>query len=249
MTIWQRWRQTAIHNKALVLTSILVAFGTLFYAGAAAFQLWLMNQSNKHTDQQIGTIIGNLNWFAHSMDDSAREAEQNNLELAKNAHDALDAAQVQMRLDERAWVVFRGIGPVPKLGQPWSLSATFTDTGKTPAKDVEWWCTGEVAHDEHSLKWKHPGYENPSLLSPNEQQSCEAHSSGVPKTTQAVLNQLKNPQSNLFFYRSAIYKDVFRQWHWLTFCAELEPDRTNWRTCESGNDTGDGRTPPHPFGD
>ena len=45
MKILQRWKQTALHNKALVVTSILVAIGTLFYTGAAIFQYCLMKQS------------------------------------------------------------------------------------------------------------------------------------------------------------------------------------------------------------
>ena len=76
MTIWQRWKQTAIHNKALVVTSVLVAFGTVFYAGAAAFQVWLMVESGKHTDEQIGYVIGNVNWLARSMDASQKSTER-----------------------------------------------------------------------------------------------------------------------------------------------------------------------------
>ncbi len=247
MTIWQRWKQTAIHNKALVLTSVLVAFGTLFYAGAAAFQLWLMDQSSLHTDKQVGYIIGNMNWLARSMNESVKKAEQNNREIAQNAQDAMNAAQGQMRLDERAWVVLRGIGPAPALDQPWNLSATFTNTGKTPAKNVEWWCTVETAKDEHSLAFRHAKFENPALLAPNDQQACVLRPLKTPKVTQAALDQLKNPQSGLFLYGAVIYTDVFNQSHWLTFCGKLGADETGWETCQSGNDTGDGKRLPPPF--
>lgn len=248
MRIWQRWKQTAIHNKALVFTSILVAFGTLFYAGAAAFQLWLMNQSSKHTDTQIGYIIGNMNWLARSMDQSVKKAEQNNREVAQNAKDAIKNTQAQMRLDERAWVVLLGIGPAPQLNQPWNLDAVFTNTGKTPAKDVKWSCTSEFEKDQNSLKWSHAKFERPTLLAPNAKQMCIMHPLSIPKVTQATLDTLKDSKVGLFVYGSAVYKDIFNQRHWLTFCSEMNPDGSAWETCTEGNDTGEGASPPAPFG-
>lgn len=183
MKIWQRWKQTAIHNKALVFTSVLMAFGTLFYAGAAAFQVWLMDQSSKHTDQQIGILIGNMNWLARSMDYSVKESDQNNREVAQNAKDALSNTQAQLRLDERAWVVVRGIGPAPQLDQPWNLRVVFTNTGKTPAKKVEWSCVVEFAKGEESLKWWRLKYTRPTLLAPNADEMCILHPLTIPKVT------------------------------------------------------------------
>lgn len=49
MNLRQRWMKTTVANQALVATSILVALGTLFYTGAAIVQVWLMNESGKHT--------------------------------------------------------------------------------------------------------------------------------------------------------------------------------------------------------
>jgi hypothetical protein len=45
MKLFQRWKQTAIHNKALVWSGVLVALGTLFYAAAACFQIYLMKSA------------------------------------------------------------------------------------------------------------------------------------------------------------------------------------------------------------
>src|SRR5579871_2920952 len=61
MKLIQRWRQTALHNKALVVTSVLVAFGTLFYAAAAAFQVWLMNEAAKESAAQMERLVGSIN--------------------------------------------------------------------------------------------------------------------------------------------------------------------------------------------
>jgi len=57
MNIFQRWKQTAIHNKALVVTSILVAFGTLFYAGAAVVQVCIMKESARESSNQANRLI------------------------------------------------------------------------------------------------------------------------------------------------------------------------------------------------
>jgi hypothetical protein len=61
MTLLQRWRQTALHNKALVITSVLVAFGTVFYAGAAAFQIWLMKESMDDSAIQQQRLVAATN--------------------------------------------------------------------------------------------------------------------------------------------------------------------------------------------
>ena len=81
MNLRQRWAQTTVANQALVATSILVALGTLFYAGAAIVQVRLMNESEKHTDEQIGQIIENENWMARSMDQSVRDSESINRQI------------------------------------------------------------------------------------------------------------------------------------------------------------------------
>ena len=60
MTILQRWKQSALDNKALVWSSILMAFGTLFYAGAAAFQVWLMKRSVKESAEQTERTVSAL---------------------------------------------------------------------------------------------------------------------------------------------------------------------------------------------
>lgn len=57
MKLLQRWKQTAIHNKALVLTGCIVAVGTLFGTGAAIFQVCIMLANNRSTTEQIKKLI------------------------------------------------------------------------------------------------------------------------------------------------------------------------------------------------
>src|ERR1700686_2566217 len=54
----------------------------------------------------------------------------------KHAKRSIQATQDATRLDQRAWVVVKGISGVPTLNQPLSLNVFFMNTGKTPAKNV-----------------------------------------------------------------------------------------------------------------
>ena len=69
MTIWQRWKQTALHNKALVFSGIIVAFGTLFYSGAAVVQVWMFNKSSRQVERQTERLID----AAKTQADAAKE--------------------------------------------------------------------------------------------------------------------------------------------------------------------------------
>jgi hypothetical protein len=57
MNIRQRWRQTALHNKALVLIGVLTAFGTLFYTAAAIVQIRLFERSADESSRQTDKLI------------------------------------------------------------------------------------------------------------------------------------------------------------------------------------------------
>ncbi len=61
MTIWQRWKQTALHNKTLVFSSVIMAFGTLFYSGAAILQVWMFNRSSSQVERQTERLISAAN--------------------------------------------------------------------------------------------------------------------------------------------------------------------------------------------
>lgn len=248
MKLVQRWKQTAIHNKALVITSVLMAFGTLFYTAVAIFQFCLIKESGKHTDEQIGRIIDNANWLARSSDYSEKQLENSVFQASQNAQNTISATQQQMRLDERAWVVFRYAGPKPELNKPWELMVHFTNTGKTPAKHVRLRCTAEWSKDETSLKWYRQDFGEPFLLSPNDDQLCQLHPFNPPEAIQADLDAIRDARMTLFVHGAVTYRDVFGSPHWLTFCRRMSTDAELWVNCKSGNDTGDGNNPPYPLG-
>jgi hypothetical protein len=116
MTLIQRWKQTAIHNKALVWTSILVAFGTLFYAAAAGFQLWLMQTSAASSAAQVDRLVMAINkgvenairaadtatqrTLQDNRDSLTKALAQNDKELASSLKQNEDALGIQ----QRPWV-------------------------------------------------------------------------------------------------------------------------------------------------
>lgn len=133
MTILQRWKNTALHNKALVWASVLVAFGTLFYAGAAIFQICMMKRLARDSGIQIDKMIEKADSISKSIGtmvtdnktalEENRKAIQDTLRenredvtkvLAQNrtalefsisqGKAALDASIEAFRLDHRPWV-------------------------------------------------------------------------------------------------------------------------------------------------
>jgi hypothetical protein len=57
MKIFQRWQQTTLANKGLVFSSVLMAFGTLFYAAAAVVQVCIMKQNASDVSAQTEKLI------------------------------------------------------------------------------------------------------------------------------------------------------------------------------------------------
>ena len=122
MKLWQRWKRTALHNKALVVTSVLVAFGTLFYAGAAVLQVWIMRESARQTGEQAEKLI------------QAAKTQ------AKAAQDFAAAAQDSLKFSEemeKPFVAIDTFSPsnFPDGSAP-GFALTFRNYGRTAARNV-----------------------------------------------------------------------------------------------------------------
>jgi hypothetical protein len=133
MKLLQRWKQTAIHNKALVLTSAIVACGTLFYAVAAIFQIYLMDSAAKNSADQTEKLIVEMRRQSQSMKDMA-EANKKAVELATQS---LKTTQELFRLDQRAWIsVIKGSLIEPLDAKKIFFRFVIKNSGKTPALRV-----------------------------------------------------------------------------------------------------------------
>lgn len=56
MKLRQRWKNTSLPNKLLASASVLMALGTLFYAGVAIFQYRMMREQAETTRAQLGAM-------------------------------------------------------------------------------------------------------------------------------------------------------------------------------------------------
>lgn len=156
MTIWQRWKQTSLHNKALVFSGVIVAFGTLFYSGAAIVQVCMFNRSSKQAEEQTAKLIEAANTQACAASKNAEAAArfassaeginaqtQNAVKQFKRLADDTETnirnAQKTFRDEQRAWV---GIGITrPQVTSfestnPIEIDIPFFNSGKTPARNV-----------------------------------------------------------------------------------------------------------------
>lgn len=230
---------TSCTNNSSTATQVekLIAAANSIQASANSF-----STSSSNIDNGIKGAVGELGDQVQKMDDARQSSDT-------AAQNALKASIDNFHRDERAWVIFRGAGPAPAVGQIWHLIGVFTNSGKTPATDVQWNCVNEYAVNEQSLKWYRASFKKPTMLAPNDPGKwCSLTPTGDTKLTQPQLDELlNNAKLRLFFYGSAIYTDVFGHWHWLTFCQEMEIGGVAWDSCEKGNDTGDGKNLPPPF--
>jgi hypothetical protein len=235
MKLLQRWKQTALHNKALVSTSLLVAFGTLFYSGAAVLQLCILKQSGEQSDRQIVRVIDNMNWLARSMDLSA-----------KNTQDALRASIEASRNDQRAWVGIMGnVRPgnyTDRLFLTFGSRTTFSipmgNSGKSPALKVRF--LSKVDSYRTDIPF-HTNYEQPivfhsvTVIQPGASTIVPTAPITVP-VTQAAIDSVTGGHAILYLYGIVTYEDIFKRPHRTTFCMYLLPSLDTLASCSTYNE-------------
>jgi len=254
MKLLQKWKQTALHNKALVLTSVIVAFGTLFYAGAAIFQVWLMNRSAQQSTAQVERLVGAVNASIGKAVDQERESVQNTLRQNREALDAsiseakrsldagvaqgkaaLDASIEASRTDQRAWLSLDALQITTlTAGQPLVTEATNYNRGKTPALDVElggWMQTSRVPFDDKALKETgSPFLLQEGALFPNTPYYLpfKTNTSLDAGQVQSVID------ATLFVYVlvDIRYLDIFNRMHTLKACGRYVPATKRFEHCK-----------------
>jgi hypothetical protein len=153
-----------------------------------------------------------------------------------------------MRLDQRAWVVWKGIGGVPQLDKQWVIETYFTNSGKTPAKNVKASCFLETNKGESEIDFNKVSITKttPTIIAPNDPSTyCVLHplTTVAEKVTQDILDNFARKEITPIVFGSLTYKDIFGTEHWLTFCHAMEPNGITWDACTVYNDTGDGKKP------
>ncbi len=225
MTLIQRWKQTALHNKALVLTSLLVAFGTIFYAGAAAFQVWILEKSSETTSSQNSQLIWQADRIAKAMESSVDRSKA-----------ALDATIESFHLEQRAWVAVNFVDMPLMLDKPLLAKVTFINTGRTPAVrvtqvvgfDAEFKRIHELA--EPNPKW----FRQASIILPGLPATAPAEprtKNPIDVLTQAGIDAINKGQVFIYVWGEIKYFDVFGAPHFTKFCGEYSPKAGLFGVC------------------
>jgi len=210
MDIYQRWKQTTIANKGLVFSGTLMAFGTLFYAGAAIVQVCIMKQSAHDVSLQTDKLIkaSEAEAFAARKNAEAAAAFATSAEginqqtaaavaklqnLATATKQAADTASDTLTKGSRPWIGITGI-PVVESITPGQAKNTFTvnltpvirNYGSSPALLVTVTVVSDIIREgESSIK------EHLQEISILEQHACQLASASLkrePAMTFTVRN-------------------------------------------------------------
>ena len=238
MKLLHRWKQTAIHNKALVLTSVIVAFGTLFYAAAAIFQIYLMDSAAKSSTKQTETLIVEMRRQSQSMQDAAA-ANKKAVELAERS---INSTQEQSRLDQRAWM---GFCDIPQwqtvVDKPLIVTVFFKNMGKTPAKKVQIAAVGEIVSKDASPNFSLENSakrERTILVFPQQVVSHDVNVTPHTVLDGITFNGIRNGTKRIYIHGIHTYYDIFNRHQWVTFCFYLRADGSKTEICKEHNDTG-----------
>jgi hypothetical protein len=245
MKIWQRWKQTSLHNKALVVTSVLVAFGTLFYSGAAVVQVLIMRRSAADSAQQADKILAQAERSAQaardfanaaqSQADNLRRLSEESRRQANIAHDALALNRDSSRLGQRAWIAVMDASAAFDK-RPFEITATVTNVGRTPALRVQpryGWRVDSSSRPLHfdGLPTPAPGY----VLNPGEKQGIMISDPAPSGKYEELVEDLRNGAIRGYLYGDITYLDVFQRTHHATFCFVVNPKVNRMQTCEGHN--------------
>lgn len=114
--LWDSLRSPEVSNRVIAVATIVIAI-------AAGLTWWETHGAGEQTDKVI----------------AADERVANAMERAVGqANDAFTGTVNQSRLDQRAWVgVSDSVTTAFSIGNPWTVSVIFFNSGRTPARNVQ----------------------------------------------------------------------------------------------------------------
>lgn len=240
MKLPQRWEQTTLANKLMVITTAIVAFGTVFYVVVAAFQWKLMKTSGEQTSLQIDRLIV-----------EARHVADTSAENTRQSKAALDATIENFHLEQRAWVgptivsypthIVNGNKVYVKEGEKFATVIAVKNSGKTPARDVRTVTTVFFEKTGTILKQLVPinvkDLQGVGILQPGANLELNA----VFPTNGGVISkndieEITRGKAVISIVSEISYEDVFKKSHFTKFCFQLSPDLAVFHGCNKGND-------------
>jgi hypothetical protein len=142
VTIKQRWKQTSLANKLLIIVGAFAAFSTGLSVMLAYFHYGLATRSSEETSIQINRIIQAADSMSNAMQvanenqmmaiEKATENSQAAIEAtAKIAADQLKSQRDAYQLEQRAWLSLN-----VRINQAGQIRLPIANSGVTPAFDV-----------------------------------------------------------------------------------------------------------------
>lgn len=236
MNFKQRWKQTTLSNKLMVITTAIVAFWTFFYTIVAVLQWQLMERSGEQTAFQIEKLITEANKIAES-----------SRAVSKQSENTLNTVIGNFRLEQRAWV-----GPIlvkppeyknqdgklvyVKEGEPIKCGLVIKNSGNTPAKRVEYSIVVQTLKcpEEPTIK-ESTGKKDITLLQPN--MTISTSYPPITGVSKMDIEKLEKEIDRLYMYGIVRYEDIFNIEHWTKFCLYLSPNLTTFSLCQNNNET------------
>jgi hypothetical protein len=253
MKLLQRWKQTAVHNKALVLTGAIVALGTIAQVGALVAQICITRANNVATGTQIGKLIEAANIQAHAAQrnvESAAKSAQAASDLAAYTKQSAEVARDALSLQDRPWIGLERVDVGKVEANDWVESRTWVSNyGHGPALQGTLLVSERILCGEFP---KRPPYGNASggtvTIMPNQLVATRKISLDSPLTTEQI-RQISSQACGLYIYGRVKYLDTNTRPHWRHWCEMFKVGATEsgFVSCTSYNDGDeqyqDGREP------
>jgi len=236
MRVLQRWNQTSLPNKLLVITGTLTAFGTLFYACAAILQFYVLKQSSEQTARQMDRFVVEADRISNSMQDAVARGKIAIEASAAQSKAALDSSIELARSEQRAWV---GVTEVisPK-GSTDRFGVWITNSGRTPARNVIAKATTQYQSKEARFV---PAYidisahRSVSVIHPGMRVRVSTLATRGHLSAQEI-DELNRGTHVLYIYGVITYVDAFGRSHWSKFCTVATGNLAEFQACDSYND-------------
>jgi hypothetical protein len=240
-----RWARVAVIMSALAALFVCLQWWEMHRGGVDTHALAEASGDAANAASDQADAAQQFSDTAEDINSRMSDAVDQLSAAADNAKASIRATQEAMRLDQRAWIVWAGTEGIPELDKPWTIRTHFTNSGRTPAKNVKVNCALRTAKADSALDFRVVQTDpTPTIIAPNDATThCVLNPLTVEKVTQEALNVFSRKEIIIFIYGFVTYDDIFRKPHWVIFCHAMEPDGKSWIACKTHNDTGDGKLP------
>jgi hypothetical protein len=263
MTLRQRWKQTSLPNKLLIGTGAAVAFGTLFYAGAALWQVHILNKSAEQTEKQNERMIAASEQIASATVEALREAKRSNEEIANRAEKLIEtnkslvdsgrtsaragettarAAEQSARFARQSFTISEA--PYLRIGdfkiteelpdKGGNVSIGFQNAGKTPAIELRVKLQGSLRDKDIPEDFS---LNESQWRGPIEVPPGHTHTYIVHYRGLSGTESLnvKTGKQRLYVYGMLQYKDRFETAYAHKFCAKYDVEARVFEMCSTYN--------------